>query len=53
MFMKIYDFLFHRHKWVVRAEFPLYDMATDKHVGQSYILQCEKCGEIKYKTYRF
>lgn len=53
MVTKIYNFFFHQHKWVIKEEFPLYDEWTDKRVGQAYILQCEKCGAIKYKKIRF
>ena len=52
MFTKIYDIFFHRHKWVIKGEFPLHDWAS-KHVGQGYILQCEKCGNVKYKKLKF
>ena len=55
MLTRIYDFFFHRHKWILKDDFPLYNISasTERPCGRGYIFQCEKCGKIKYKNIIF
>jgi len=52
MFTRIYDLLFHRHHWTLLNEVPLYDK-THEQCAKGFLLQCTKCGNIKYKRIYF
>lgn len=43
--------LFCGHKWKIldSYEITVYHMLTMDEKRQKYVLQCEKCGKIKYK----
>jgi hypothetical protein len=48
MLTRIFLWLFwaHQHRWKIHSEDVL-KVADSKVVGQRYILQCEKCGDLK------
>lgn len=51
MITKFWHWLFGgcQHKWIVIKENKLTE--SKYYVGYSYVLQCEKCGEIKHRQF--
>lgn len=49
MLTRLFDWLFHWHKWTIIREIRIVDGNGD-YIGKGYNLQCKQCGDIKRRN---